>query len=51
MFALYLLSLRPRTNQDFMHTVLQVILLYRECYNQYGWQKLAEAELSPQNSQ
>ena len=47
--ALYLLSLRTKANQDFMHTVLQVTLLYRECYNRYGWQKLAEAELG--NSQ
>lgn len=44
-FTMYLVHVASLVNQDYYRTVLQFVLLYRECFNQYGWQKLAEAEL------
>ena len=43
--TLYLIHVGKHTNVDFIRVVLQYILLYRDCLNQYGWQKVAEADL------
>jgi len=44
-FTMYLVHVASLVNQDYYRTVLLFVLLYRDCFNHYGWQKLAEAEL------
>ena len=44
-FALYLRYAQMLVNADFMKTMIHFIILYRDCINQYGWQKIAEADL------
>ena len=44
-FTAYLRDVASQTNIEFYSKVSQFILLYRDCLNHYGWQKLAEAEL------
>ena len=41
----YLRDVSSKTNAEFYEKALYFVLLYRECLNQYGWQKLAEAEV------
>ena len=43
--AMYLLQMSQKVNQDYVASVLQFVLLYRDCLNQYGWQKIAESDL------
>ena len=40
----FLRDISSKVNLEFYKTVLMFTLLYRDCMNQYGWQKLAEAE-------
>lgn len=40
----YLREVASKVNGTFYTKVLHFALLYRECLNNYGWQKLAEAE-------
>ena len=40
----YLREIASRVNENFYRQVLTFVLLYRDCLNKYGWQKLAEAE-------
>ena len=42
-FGLYLRDVASKTNELFYRTMIRFILLYRECLNEHGWQKLAEA--------
>ncbi len=42
-FGLYLRDVASKTNEMFYRTMLRFITLYRDCLNEYGWQKLAEA--------
>ena len=42
-FALYLREVAHKTNSFFYQQMLRYILLYRDCLNEYGWQKLAES--------
>ena len=44
-FAMYLNYVGKLSNSEFIKTVLQFVLLYRDCLNKYGWQKVAEADL------
>ena len=44
-FSLYLRHVGRHTSAEFMRVVLHFVLLYRECLNRYGWQKVAEADL------
>ncbi len=41
----YLREVSSKTNQEFYVRALFFVLLYRDCLNQYGWQKLAESEV------
>lgn len=43
--AAYLRDVSSKTNSQFFAKVCLFVILYRECLNQYGWQKLAEAEV------
>ena len=43
--AVYLRDVSCKVNETFFKQVIMFVLLYRDCMNQYGWQKLAEAEL------
>ena len=43
--AVYLRDVSCKVNESFFKQVIMFVLLYRDCMNQYGWQKLAEAEL------
>eukprot|EP00347_Sterkiella_histriomuscorum_P007733 403347763 len=43
-FGLYLREVASKTNLNFYVTMVKYILLYRECMNEYGWQKLAESQ-------
>ena len=43
-FAIYLRDAASKTNENFYSTLLKFIFLYRECLNEYGWQKKSEAE-------
>ncbi len=40
----YLRDVASKTNELFYRMMIRFILLYRECLNEYGWQKKAEAE-------
>ena len=40
----YLRDVASKTNEMFYRMMIRFILLYRECLNEYGWQKKAEAE-------
>ena len=42
--GLYLRDVASKTNEMFYRTMIKFILLYRDCLNEYGWQKKAEAE-------
>ncbi len=42
--GLYLRDVASKTNEMFYRMMIRFILLYRECLNDYGWQKKAEAE-------
>jgi hypothetical protein len=44
-FTLYLGHVSQLVNSEFIKTVLHYIIMYRDCLNQYGWQKVAEADL------
>ena len=43
-FGLFLREVASKTNEMFYKTILKFLLLYRDCLNEYGWQKRAEAE-------
>lgn len=43
-FTAYLREVSQRVNDGFYKQVLSFVLLYRDCLNKYGWQKLAESE-------
>ncbi|CDW77355.1 UNKNOWN [Stylonychia lemnae] len=43
-FGLYLRDVASKTNQLFYKNMLRFIMLYRECLNENGWQKLAESQ-------
>ena len=43
-FSIYLRDVAQKTNGNFYSTILKFILYYRECLNEFGWQKKAEAE-------
>ena len=43
-FSVYLREIASKTNEIFYQSMLKFIFLYRECLNEYGWQKKAEAE-------
>lgn len=38
-FAIYLNHVAEKVNQDFYDKVLNFILNFRDCVNQYGWEK------------
>ena len=42
--ALYLYRMSAKLNQSYYKTVLSVIILFRECLNEYGWGKKIESE-------
>ena len=41
----YLRDVSSKTNLDFYGKATYFIILYRDCLNQYGWEKLAESEV------
>ena len=41
-FARYLIFMSERVNQAFYDSVLKFVLLYRDCLNLYGYQKVAQ---------
>jgi len=43
-FALYLSTLSKKVNDGFFKTVLQYVILFRECLNEIGWVKKQESE-------
>lgn len=43
-FGTYLRDVSSKVNDQFYKTMLRFILLYRDCLNEYGWQKKAEGE-------
>ena len=43
-FAQYLRHLSTIVNEHFYRTMIRFILLYRDCFNQFGWLKKAEAD-------
>ena len=43
-FSIYLRDVAMKTNELFYPTILRFVLFYRECLNEYAWQKRAEAE-------
>jgi hypothetical protein len=43
-FTAYLRDVASRVNENFYKQTLSFTILYRDCLNKYGWQKLAEAE-------
>lgn len=42
--CLYLREVASKTNDLFYKMMVRFVLLYRDCLNDYGWQKKAEAE-------
>ena len=44
-FTLYLRHAQMLVNEVFIKTMIHFVILYRDCLNQYGWQKIAEADL------
>lgn len=43
-FAQYLRHLSTMVCTDFYKTMIRFVLLYRDCFNQFGWLKKAEAD-------
>jgi len=43
-FGIYLRDVSSKTNETFYRIILKLIMMYRECLNEYGWQKKAECE-------
>ena len=43
-FAAYLREVAKRVNEGFYKMILSFVVMYRDCLNKYGWQKLAEME-------
>lgn len=43
-FGVYLRDVASKTNEMFYRMMMRYVMLYRECLNEYGWQKRAEAE-------
>ena len=43
-FALYLHTLSRKVGDTFFKTVLQYVILFRECLNEIGWVKKQESE-------
>ena len=41
-FCLYLREVSKQVNETYYKQVLRFILLYRECINEFGWQKRRE---------
>ena len=41
-FALYLSLVATKVNDVYYRSVIRFILHYRDCLNQYGWEKRAE---------
>ena len=41
-FCLYLREVSKQVNESYYKQVIRFILLYRECINEYGWQKRRE---------
>ena len=42
LFSFYLRDCAEQVNSDYYSTMIQFILMYRDCLNIYGWQKIAE---------
>ena len=42
--TVYLRYVSSLVNEDFYQQMVRFCLLYRECLNEYGWTKRAEAE-------
>ena len=49
-FALYLFRTSQKVNRNFYKTVLQYVILFRECLNEIGWQKKKESEENDNNN-
>ena len=49
--TIYLRDISAVVSEAFYLKILYFVLLYRECLNDYGWQKLAEAEVQRANMQ
>eukprot|EP00347_Sterkiella_histriomuscorum_P022729 403337381 len=43
-FAIYLRTFSKCTNENYYSTLTKFVLMFRDCLNQYGWQKKAENE-------
>ena len=43
-FALFLYRMSNKVNLKYYKTVLGFTILYRECFNEYGWGKKIESE-------
>jgi lipopolysaccharide biosynthesis regulator YciM len=43
-FAQYLRHISTMVNEQFYKTMVRFVLLYRDCFNQFGWLKKAEAD-------
>ena len=43
-FSIYLRDIASKTNEAFYRTMVKFVVLYRDCINEYGWQKKAEGE-------
>lgn len=44
LFGLYLREVASQVNQKYYSQMVQFVLMFRDCLNQYGWQKRAENE-------
>lgn len=43
-FSKYLTEISKRVNENFYNEVLKFMIAFRECLNEFGWQKKAEHE-------
>ena len=43
-WGIYLRDVSLKINSKFYKTVLKFIVLFRECLNEYGWQKIKETQ-------
>jgi hypothetical protein len=44
LIAIYLRECSTMVNEGYYSTIMQFILMFRDCLNMYGWQKRAENE-------
>ena len=43
-WGIYLREVSQKVNAKFYKTLLKFVILFRECWNEYGWQKIIETE-------